>query len=129
MIVTLNKLLKQDKRKNPLLLKSRLSEYKKKGLVFYEENITSLLYDEPFLLYYHLTPNHNSPLNAFPIPMNEFCTLERQFEKDLFLKEYFFNYYGDLINCDAYFDKQTWSVYKGLEYAWFYISNNISNNN
>jgi hypothetical protein len=122
MKVTLDTILRSKKwdETNALELKHELLHYKKKGKLFFMEDMSSIGVNEEFELYYFQLPNEQTSVNAFPVPKEEFrCgqSDEKLFE---YLKSFFEMYYPNTLFDEKWFEQYKQQPYVGAEYVWYY---------
>jgi hypothetical protein len=90
---TLRKMLETDCYKNLLQLKVSLVRSKNVGMIFFQENVSELTFDEPFELYYVLTKGNITYQHAFPIPVHYYKPWMRKKTFSHHLYPYYRSYY------------------------------------
>ncbi|WP_165770729.1 hypothetical protein [Bacillus cereus] len=100
-------------------LKRFLYQSKKSGILFFEPSVFEMNNQIEFDLYFVDQVSSKSTINAFPIPVQEYCMIENSVERYYYLKTYFDKYYND----DATFSYgqfKLYSVFWGTKYIWCY---------
>lgn len=108
-----------------LQLKQELSSLKKKGVIFFAKDISSLEIDDPFSIFYCLKPSNASSTNAFPVPIHyyyEYIAVQNKYD---FMESFFNSYYEQKTFTNELFS--LYSKHKAFlsdDYAWFYFDAN-----
>jgi hypothetical protein len=101
-------------------VKAKLMNYKKRGIVFFNEDISTLLPKQPFHLLYFWLPGHSSLQEAFPVPIKHFQSFKFEMEQTSYLKDYFETFYETSISDEKF--GHTYDLFHpfvGTEYVWY----------
>jgi hypothetical protein len=105
-------------------LKEGLNQLKKKGWVFFQENLDQLIENMPFQFYGYMFPNKKSKVNAFPIHIKHFQFFDKQEDQLIFLQEHFERYYKRQVNKEDMEDYDFERPFVGRDFLWFYRHEN-----
>ncbi|PGK51385.1 hypothetical protein CN918_26705 [Priestia megaterium] len=122
MEITLGKYMENQKLTNMPLAKYHLLQFKKRGLVFFKEEVAELQLEEKFHLYYYLSANGKSEKDAFPVPKNSFLQAtksnDERFEE---MKAHFESYYlNDELDKEGFDEFDLKNPYIGEDYVWVF---------
>lgn len=103
-----------------LKLKIALIRFKKKGTLFFKEDISELDFDKPFEFYFSIPKGSIPYQNAFPIPASYYRVwMKRNSCQFHVLLPYYQSYYEtDKKPDEDYF--QSLSLFKGERFVWFF---------
>jgi hypothetical protein len=102
-----------------LELKRLLLLYRKEGQLFFHENVSQLdIYDE-FDLYYVHTPSVVATINAFPVPIDMYRTIQDERERTKTLQTCFADYYRMDLTTEEYELYRQTKPFLGQQYIWF----------
>lgn len=119
MKITLNEIMREVIWGDSMLeVKKNLYKYKKKGELFFEEQISCINQHKKFEMYYCHCPSLVTVENAFPIPLKEYRCYKTKDENLRFLREYYEQYYKKESVDALPFNK--YKFYVGTDYIWFY---------
>jgi hypothetical protein len=113
--LTINEILKIKKGTSVLALKLCLTQLKKKGIIFYKEDLSFIQSDEPFEFYFYATKGTITYQNAFPVPIQIYNDRSNLTKRNLI--NLYQSYYqtGDLSQV-----KDFKKIHIGEEYVWIY---------
>ncbi|MGG3269854.1 hypothetical protein ABEP16_13155 [Priestia aryabhattai] len=122
MKITLQRIQQKGSVKEGILdIKSFLYRQKRKGRLFFQENIHELEVNHFFEMYFYLMPSEISSINAFPIPIQEFCIYKNTDQQYEFMYKYFQRYYMKKVNDTEFFSKYDLkNPFIGEEYIWYF---------
>ncbi|MFB5284676.1 hypothetical protein [Peribacillus sp. Hz7] len=120
--VSLQTMLESSSYNSLLHLKSTLIRNKAEGIVFYQEDISSLDWDVPFEFYYFLTAGNIKFNNAFPMPFAIYRKyLIKNHPLDYLVHFYQTYYETNSIPTNHFHDLD---VFQAKQYVWFYNQKN-----
>jgi len=122
MITTLGQIQKTDAFSSHSLmaLKAALVKDKKRGLIFFHEDLSVLLPHEPFHLLCYWLPGNTSSHVAFPVPLSEFLSFSHQKKNEQHLKSYYELFFQTKISDELFFHTYDLShPFIGSEYVWY----------
>jgi len=101
-------------------MKVALMNDKKRGLLFFKEDLSTLLPDQPFHLLYFWLPGKTSSHLAFPVPLSEFLSFHHEKKKDDLVKPYYELFFETTISDELF--QHTYDLshpFIGSEYVWY----------
>ncbi|MEW4264497.1 hypothetical protein Q0N30_12455 [Priestia megaterium] len=112
---------KENVRKGILDIKSFLYRQKRMGRLFFQENIHELETNHLFEVYFYLMPSEISSVNAFPIPIQDFCIHKDKDQQYEFLSKYFERYYMRTItDTNLFYHYELQHPFIAKEYVWYF---------
>lgn len=91
------------------------------GRLFFQENIHELETNHLFEMYFYLMPSEISSVNAFPIPIQEFCIHKDKSQQYEFLSKYFEKYYMKTItDTNFFYQYELQHPFIAKEYVWYF---------
>lgn len=120
MLVTLEDIMKNAfPEKNILAIKRYLQDLKKKGFVFFKEDLLLLEPNRNFEMYYHVQPSPKSHLDAFPVSIVDFEIVFNKKDQLKFMKVFFEKYYGKKKSLEYFSLYNYKEPFVGTRYLWF----------
>ncbi|OMD40703.1 hypothetical protein BSK52_12600 [Paenibacillus odorifer] len=106
---------------NMMSVKRKLIEYKKKGLLFFEEDLSVIASHKKIEVYLYSQPSPKTKINAFPVPGEYFAHhySNNWVDQEQILRSCFEKYYSQEINDGVGFSH--YKNYIGEEFVWFYV--------
>lgn len=120
MILTLEEIMKNAfPEKNILSVKRHLQVLKKKGSIFFKEDLLLLESQRKFEMYYHVLPSHKTQIDAFPVSIVDFEFVIDTKEQLTFMKAFFEKYYC-ISKPKEYFHSYNYrDPFIGTHFLWF----------
>lgn len=113
--------MEKQKLTNMPLAKHLLLQFKKRGHVFFKEELAELQLEETFHLYYYLSANGKSEKNAFPVPKQSFLQAKSNDERFEEMKTHFESYYlNDELDKEGFDEFDLKNPYIGEDYVWVF---------
>ncbi|MDR7319678.1 hypothetical protein [Brevibacillus nitrificans] len=116
---TLRELIVKTHRDSLLQVKALLMKMKKRGLVFYQEDIVTLSPDTEFEIYFSFFKGIIEFENAFPVPLDMYYRYRAYQLDNEFLLPFYQSYY-ETTSTPAHWKESSFQVYQGWEFVWFY---------
>jgi len=124
MEITLASYMEAQNTTNILKIKQNLLQMKKRGVLFFKEDISTMDSQTSFHVYYHLLPNEKTECSAFPIPKQAFVLQsDRLDDKKTFeaAKRYFEDYYiNEVLDKKGFDEFDLKNPFIGEDYVWLY---------
>lgn len=111
-------------KKNLLQTKQELLKWKRKGGVFFLEELSSLNLKQEFLIYFSQSPSKEQDRKAFPIPPNLLKDFMTAKDYPHICSNHFHSYYETDDPYEDSFYNEFKHFYRGSEWVWVYRKGN-----